>query len=131
MRNAYIHSVGAYAPEKVIPNSYFNDLLGEDVDTWLRENLTIRERRWCGENESTADLSVEAAKSALERGNINPSEIDLIIVATDTPEFISPSTASVVQYRLNADKIRNIRYKYGVRGICNGTRCWIKIYPCG
>jgi len=102
MRNAYIKSVGAFAPSRVVPNSYFNEILREDVDTWLRENLTIRERRWCSENESTADLCVEAAKAALSRAALEAAEIDLIIIATDTPEFISPSTASVVQHRLGA-----------------------------
>jgi len=102
MRNAVIKSVGAYAPEKVIPNSYFNELLGEDVDTWLRENLTIRERRWASEDQATSDLAVEAAKVALERAELKPEDIDLLIVTTDTPDFISPSTASVVQDKLKA-----------------------------
>lgn len=102
MRNAFIKSVGAYVPERIIPNQFFNDLLKEDVDTWLVTNLTIKERRWCAENESTADLCVNAANVALERANLKPEDLDLIIISTDTPEFISPSTASVVQYRLNA-----------------------------
>ena len=102
MRNAVIKSVAAYAPEQVIPNSYFDEILGEDVNTWLVENLTIRERRWCGKKESTVDISVNAANLALERAEIKSEELDLIILSTDTPEYISPSTASVVQYRLNA-----------------------------
>lgn len=103
-RFAAIAGTGFYAPEKVVPNSYFNELLGEDVDTWLRENLTIRERRWCADNESTADLAEAAAKKALSDAGISAAELDLIIIATDTPEFISPSTASVVQHRLGALK---------------------------
>ncbi len=102
MRNSIIIGSGSYAPDRVIPNSYFNELLGEDIDTWLRENLTIRERRWCLLNQSTADLCVEAAKNALQNSNVGVKQLDLIIVATDTPEYISPSTASVVQYRLGA-----------------------------
>ncbi|RMG37054.1 MAG: ketoacyl-ACP synthase III [Methanobacteriota archaeon] len=102
MRKAIILSTGSYAPEWVLPNQYFNDLLGEDVDTWLRENLTIKERHWCREDESTADLCVAAATKALEAARLTPEQLDLIIIATDTPEYISPSTASVVQYRLKA-----------------------------
>jgi len=102
LRNAVIKSVGAYAPEKVLPNGYFNELLGEDVDTWLRENLAIKERHWCAENESTADLAVNAGEIALQRAGLSAERIDLIIVTTDTPEYISPSTASVVQDRLGA-----------------------------
>ena len=102
MRKARIVSSGAYAPERVIPNQYFNDLLGQDVDTWLRENVHIYERRWCAADESTADLCEAAGKQALERAGIKASSLDLILVATDTPEFVSPSTASVVQHRLGA-----------------------------
>ena len=102
MRNAVIKSVGAYAPENIVPNSYFNEILGEDVDTWLRTNLTIKERRWCSKDQATSDLAVEAAKVALQRANLKPADLQLIIVATDTPDYISPSTASIVQHKLKA-----------------------------
>lgn len=102
MRNAIIAGIGAYAPERVVPNTYFNELLGEDVDNWLRENVQIYERRWCAPDESTADLCERAARLALERADLPADGLDLIIVATDTPEFISPSTASVLQDRLAA-----------------------------
>ncbi len=102
MNNAILLSVGAYAPERVIPNSYFDELLGEDVSTWLEENVQIYERRWCEENESTADLCEQAARQALERAGVKPEQLDLIVLATDTPEYVSPSTASVVQHRLGA-----------------------------
>lgn len=100
MRNAVIHSTGAYVPERVVPNSYFDELLGEPVSDWLVENVQIYERRWAAENQSTADLCIPAAKQAMERGGVKPEEIDLLIISTDTPEFISPSTASKVQYEL-------------------------------
>lgn len=100
MRNAIIHSTGTYVPERVIPNSYFNELLGEDVDAWLRENVEIYERRWCSKDQSVADLVIEAADRALKAGNVKPEEIDLLIISTDTPEYISPSTASKVQYKM-------------------------------
>ena len=72
MRNAVISSVGAYAPERIIPNSYFNETLGEDVDTWLRENVRIYNRRWCAPGESTADLCEKASRQALDRAGIGP-----------------------------------------------------------
>ena len=99
-RNAKITASGFYAPDRVIPNSWFNDLLGEDVDSWLRDNVQIFERRWCAENESTADLVEHACKDALQTSGLKPEDIDLLIVATDTPEYISPSTASVIQHRM-------------------------------
>lgn len=100
--NARIIATGMYTPDKVVTNAFFNDLLGEDVGTWLEDNLTIRERRWCTANESTADLVERAAVLILNKAGVKPADIDLIIVSTDTPEFVSPSTASVVQDRLGA-----------------------------
>ncbi len=102
MRRAIISGIGAYAPEREIPNSYFNELLGEDVDAWLRENVNIHTRRWCRADESVADLCEKAALEAVSAAGIDMEAIDLIILATDTPEFVSPSTASVVQDRLGA-----------------------------
>lgn len=99
-RNAVIHSTGMYAPERIIPNSYFDDLLGEDVSSWLEQNVEIYERRWCEAHQSTADLCIEAAKDAMQRGNVDPKEIDLLVISTDTPEYVSPSTASKVQHLL-------------------------------
>ncbi len=102
MRNATIIASGMYAPERVLPNSYFDELLGEDVSTWLEENVHIFERHWCAPDESTADLAERAARQALEEAELQATDLDLIIISTDTPEFISPSTASVVQDRLGA-----------------------------
>ncbi|MCK0146675.1 ketoacyl-ACP synthase III [Arenibacter sp. F26102] len=102
MKNAKIIASGMYVPELSLPNSYFNELLGEDVDTWLRENVNIYERHWCRDNESTADLCMAASKDALQNASLGPEDIDLIIVATDTPEYISPSTAAVLQHRIGA-----------------------------
>ena len=100
--NATILSCGAYAPPKVVYNSYFNELLGVDVATWLEEKVYIYERRWCADDESTVDLAEQAALQTLQRANIEADKLDLIVVATDTPEYISPSTASVVQHRIGA-----------------------------
>ncbi len=102
MQNAVIASVGAYVPDRILTNSWFDELLQEDVSSWLEENLHIHERRWCAANESTADLAERAALLAMERAGIEAHDIDLIVLSTDTPEFISPSTAAVVQDRLGA-----------------------------
>ncbi|MFH6982210.1 3-oxoacyl-ACP synthase III family protein [Marinoscillum sp. 108] len=100
MRKATITGIGSYAPEQEIPNSYFNTLLGEDVDTWLRQNVNITTRRWCKDDESVADLCEEAARQAISEAGLVPEDIDLVILSTDTPEYVSPSTASVIQDRL-------------------------------
>lgn len=101
-RNAKIAGTGMYVPPTVVPNSFFNTLLGEDVDTWLRENVQIFERRWTKGDESTADLAQKAGLQAMESAGLTADKIDLIIVSTDTPEYVSPSTASVIQHRLGA-----------------------------
>lgn len=99
-RNAAIVSSGLGLAGKIIPNSYFNEILGEDVDTWLRNNVQIYNRRWMTEEESLSDLCQKACEQALERADVAADQIDLIIVATDTPEFISPSTSIVLQDRM-------------------------------
>lgn len=102
MRNAQIISSGSYAPEKIIPNKFFDESLGVNVSDWLEEVVKIKERRWMSDDQATSDLCVEAAKKCLGRVDVSPKDIDLIIVATDTPDFVSPSTASVVQHKLGA-----------------------------
>ena len=99
MRNARIIGSGMAVPDQVVPNSWFNERLGEDVDTWLQENLTIRERRWMKEGEKMSDLCISAANRALDMAGVKPEEVDLLIISTDTPEYISPSTASVVCHK--------------------------------
>ncbi len=99
-RNAKIVGSGMFVPENIIPNAYFNDLLGEDVDSWLKTHVKIYERRWCTAEESTADLAEKSVLKALQDAKISREDVDLLIVATDTPEFISPSTASIIQERL-------------------------------
>jgi 3-oxoacyl-[acyl-carrier-protein] synthase-3 len=101
-RRSFISGTGIGLPSRIIPNSWFNELLEEDVDTWLRDNVAIHERRWCTESESTADLCEQAALQALQNAGIRATDLNLIIIATDTPEYISPSTASVLQHRLGA-----------------------------
>ena len=101
-RNARIIATGMHAPDNVVTNAWFDQRLGKQVSTWLVNNLTIRERRWCREDESTADLVVACAESLLKRTGLPAAALDLIIIATDTPEYVSPSTAAVVQHRLGA-----------------------------
>jgi 3-oxoacyl-[acyl-carrier-protein] synthase-3 len=102
MTYARIAGTGSYAPEKVITNADLSRMLGEDVDEFVSQVLGIRERRVCAEGESTADLATEAARRALEAAGVAAEELDLIVLATDTPEYISPATSVVVQHRLGA-----------------------------
>lgn len=102
MAHAIIAGTGHYAPEKVIKNQYFNDLYKKDLDTFLREQRNIFERRWMNSSQSTSDLILPAAEKALKVAGITAQDLDLIIIATDTPDYLSPSTAAVVQHKMNA-----------------------------
>ncbi len=98
--NAYIRSVAAHVPQRRVTN----DELAEQIDTsdeWIRSHTGIGSRHLCGPDEATSDLAVPAAQKALERAEIDPQEIDLLILATASPDYLGfPSTASIVQDRL-------------------------------
>jgi 3-oxoacyl-[acyl-carrier-protein] synthase-3 len=104
MTKATIAGTGMYAPDKVITNEFFNDLYKKDIGTFLQESRNIRERRWMTSDQTTSDLIIPAAEEALKNAGITAKDLDLIIVSTDTPDYLSPSTASVVQYRMGATK---------------------------
>ncbi|HEX6648930.1 MAG TPA: ketoacyl-ACP synthase III [Pyrinomonadaceae bacterium] len=102
MSFANIVSTGIYVPQKVVTNDDLSRILGEDINEFVTQVLGIHERHVCAEDESTADLATYAGRRALEAARIDASELDLIILATDTPEQLSPATSVVVQHRLGA-----------------------------
>jgi 3-oxoacyl-[acyl-carrier-protein] synthase-3 len=102
MRYAQILSTGRYVPEKVITNAEMDRIVGEPVGDWLVQNVGIRERHVMADDQATSDLCVAAARQALQRSGTRPEDLDLIIVATDTPDYLSPATSSVVQAKLGA-----------------------------
>lgn len=99
-----IIGTGLYAPKRVVKNQFFDEKYGRDMDTFLREQRNIFERHFMAEDETTSDMIVPAAEEAMKNAGVSASEIDLIIVATDTPDYISPSTASVVQHKMGLDR---------------------------
>jgi 3-oxoacyl-[acyl-carrier-protein] synthase-3 len=101
MIHARITGTGAYAPKKIVTN---NDL-GKLVDTsdeWITERTGIKERRIAEEDQTTSDLAYEAGKKALRAAGIGAQDLDLILVATMTPDTILPSMGCVLQYKLGA-----------------------------
>jgi 3-oxoacyl-[acyl-carrier-protein] synthase-3 len=108
--------LGAYLPERVMTNDEWT----EHVDTsheWIVERTGIERRRLAADHENTADLAVNAARSAMDDAGLTPADIDEIIVASDTPEVYSPDTASFVQARLGFGEITS--YDLGSSG-CAG-----------
>ncbi len=112
----YIKGLGIYVPEKTVSN----DELTEFVDTsdeWIFSHTGIKNRHFAGEKETTADLAVHAAEKALENSGISSREIDQIILATGTPDYIGfPSTACIVQDRIKAVNAA----AYDIAAACSG-----------
>ncbi|MDX6712330.1 MAG: 3-oxoacyl-[acyl-carrier-protein] synthase [Blastocatellia bacterium] len=102
MTFARISGTGSYVPEKIITNDELSLMLGEDINEFVSQVLGINERHICAENQSTADLATEAAQNALRSAGIAAGDLDLIVLATDTPEYVSPATSVVVQHRIGA-----------------------------
>ncbi len=102
MPYARIIGTGSYVPERVLTNDDLSRMLGENINDFVSKIVGINERHICADNESTADLATAASRRALEAANVAPEDLDLIILATDTPEYLSPATSVVVQQRLGA-----------------------------
>ncbi len=103
-RFARILSTGSYVPERVITNAQIDEMLGESTDEWLVQNVGIRQRHWMAADQTTSDLVVAASQRALVRAGLIPADLDLVIVSTDTPDYLSPSTSVVVQAKLGASR---------------------------
>ncbi len=104
MTYARIIGTGSYVPERVVTNAELGRLLGEDVDEFVSQVLGIRERRVSADDEPTADRAERAARRALRSAGVAAEDLDLIVLATDTPEYLSPATSVVVQHRLGAKR---------------------------
>jgi 3-oxoacyl-[acyl-carrier-protein] synthase III len=102
MTSARIIGTGSYVPEKVLTNNDLSRMLGEDINEFVSQVIGIRERHICADNESTADLAFAASMNALQSAGMAARDLDLIILATDTPEHLSPSTSVVIQHRIGA-----------------------------
>ena len=98
-----IIGTGSYLPERVLTNIDLEKMV-ETSDHWITERTGIKERRLAKNGEATSDLSVRAAMAALQSALIEPEQLDLIIVATATPDMLFPSTACLVQDRIGAKR---------------------------
>ncbi len=103
MPRAHIVGWGKYVPQRVLTNDDLSRMV-DTSDEWIVTRTGIRERRIAGENETTATMAVQAARQALDGAGMGPEKIDLIIVATATPDYLFPSTACLVQDALGASR---------------------------
>jgi 3-oxoacyl-[acyl-carrier-protein] synthase-3 len=115
IRRAAILGTGSYAPTRVRTNEEIAAGCSSNAE-WIRDKLGISERRIALDGELTSDMAVEAARKALEAAGLEPDDLDLIIVATATPDRLAPSTACIVQGKLGA---RNAA-AFDVNAVCSG-----------
>lgn len=114
-RKAKIIGTGSYVPERVLTNSDLEKMV-ETTDEWIFTRTGIKERRLAGETEFTSDMGIQASKRALEFAGLPAEEIDFIIVATLTPDYVFPSTACLIQEGLKAKKAAAI----DIQAACTG-----------
>ena len=110
-----VTGVGGFLPERVVTN----DDLAKIVDTsdeWIRERTGIRQRRQADDDTPVSDLAVEAARRALQAAGRTPDDVDLIVVATTTPDLTFPATATIVQRKLGCP----VGAAFDVQAVCSG-----------
>jgi 3-oxoacyl-[acyl-carrier-protein] synthase-3 len=103
MPYAHITGWGMSVPEKILTNDDLSKIV-ETNDQWIRERTGIRERRIAKDGQTSASLGVEAALKALQVANLRPTDLDLIICSTSTPDYIFPATACLIQDQIGATK---------------------------
>ncbi len=113
---AAFRSIGAYAPEKILSNDDLTKMV-DTTDEWITKRTGIKERRIAADNETTSDMAVKAAEKAIERSGLKKSDIDMIVVATISPDYFNmPSTATVVAHKMGLDKVT----AFDISAACTG-----------
>ncbi len=115
IRNSKIIGTGSYVPDKIYTNEYLETIL-DTSSSWILDNLGIKERRIAEDNQPTSDLGYMAGLRAIENAGLTPSDIDLIIVATATPDRPAPSTACIIQDKLKAYNA----VAFDISAVCSG-----------
>ncbi|KPF78524.1 3-oxoacyl-ACP synthase [Brevundimonas sp. AAP58] len=110
-----VTGVGSYLPEQIVTNDDLSEIV-DTSDEWIIERTGIRQRHKARDDQPTSDLAVEAARRALADAGRDPSEVDLIVVATTTPDMTFPATASIVQRKLGAPTC----IAFDVQAVCSG-----------
>src|ERR1700732_1087835 len=113
---AKISAVGTYVPPRLLTNADLEKMV-ETNDQWIQERTGIRERHIVDKGVATSDLSVEAAKKCLAERGIGAEELEVIIVATVTPDMLFPATACLVQDKLGAKGAWGVHFSAGWWGV--------------
>ena len=112
---AVIRGCGAYLPEKILTNADLSKIV-DTTDEWIRERTGIEERHIAADGEKTSDLGTAAAKAALDAAGVDASDIDLVVVATTTPDLTFPSTAAIIQAKLGIQQ----GAAFDLQAVCTG-----------
>lgn len=115
MSYARITGTGSYLPEKILTNHDLEKMV-DTSDEWIRDRTGISERHIAADNEFTVDLAEQAARKAIEAAGISVDDIDLVIVATTTPDRVFPSTACLLQQRLDIHGCA----AFDIQAVCTG-----------
>ena len=115
MSFARITGTGGYLPQKILTNRDLEKMV-DTTDEWIRDRTGISERHIAADDEYTVDLAEQAAKKAIEAAGISKDDVDLIIVATTTPDRVFPSTACLLQQRLDIHGCA----AFDVQAVCTG-----------
>lgn len=115
IRNVKIIGTGSYVPDTIYTNEYLETIMPTNAQ-WVYENVGIKERHIALPEQATSDLATEAGKRAIEDAKLTAEDIDLIIVATSTPDRKAPSTAAFVQHKLNATNAA----AFDITAVCSG-----------
>jgi len=115
VRNVKVLGTGSYVPDTIYTNQYIETFL-DTSDQWIQDNLGIKERRIAASNQATSDLATIAGLRAIENAGLTKEDIDLIIVATATPDRQAPSTAAFVQHKLQAYNA----VAFDISAVCSG-----------
>ncbi len=114
-RTCSITSVGSYVPQRILTNAELEKMV-ETSDDWITSRTGIKQRRIAAADEYTSDMATKAALRAMERGGITPEQIDLIVVATITPDMPFPATACLVQQKIGASRAA----AFDIEAACSG-----------
>jgi 3-oxoacyl-[acyl-carrier-protein] synthase-3 len=115
MVRSAIKGVGGYLPDQIVTNADLSKVV-DTSDEWIRERTGIHERRRVAEGEATSDMAVRAATIALAAAGRTPADVDLIIVATTTPDLTFPATAAIVQRKLGCP----VGIAFDIQAVCSG-----------
>ncbi len=115
MLRSRIIGTGSYLPDRILTNVDLEKQM-DTTDEWIRARTGIRERRIAAEGETTSDMATHAARCVVEKAGIRPSSIDLIILATATPDMAFPSSACIVQHRLGISGVA----AFDISAACSG-----------